>query len=69
MENDKNNQTNNKGIAAFAAHAGALGNVILGTTAGKDSYEPLPFTDYEEFREPEGGWIKFIFIVYLKFFK
>jgi hypothetical protein len=59
-ENDNNKQTGNtKGIAAFAAHAGALGNVILGTTADKDAFEPLPFTDYEEFRELEGGFIYF----------
>ena len=49
------------GIAAFVAHTGAIGHVIMGT-ARKDSSEPLPFLDTTLFNEDEGGFILFLML-------
>lgn len=48
------------GIIDFVAHTSAIGHVILGTET-KDSYEPLPFTDYSLFDEDKGIYIPFIY--------
>ena len=54
MDSDENKSSSKPGgIAAFVAHTGAIGNVIMGM-AHKDSHEPLPFTDYQEFEENGG---------------
>ncbi len=60
---DNNADDKPGGIYAFVAHTSAIGNVIM-RTAHKESFEPLPFTDYSLFNE-EGGIVMKLSIVRL----